>query len=259
MSFTTQIKKPGDIIRSKDWNGAMQEIENLGANKLDLSGGALSGSLNIKDKLEIGNEKNQLLIDSSNEDHIMVQTGKEEGVLSIGNGAQPTVVLDKQNLGIGMEKPEEKLHVMGHVLSKPIIGQWYPSSHLRDKPPGYYEIKLDKEVFNTNSEYIERRENQVSISFKKKGLYQIVARTLVYVSPGNYGHFYLMKNNQQVDVDHSHSGTAVNWDDRHINYIGRFEAGDQIHLQVQHHNPTNYAYHEGPTYTRLTVLWLGTY
>jgi len=68
-----------------------------------------------------------------------------------------------------------------------------------------------------------------------------------------------MKNGQAIDVDHSHNGTAVNWDDRHITYMGKFEKGDMINLQVKHNKQTNYAYHHGPLYTRLTVMWLGTH
>jgi len=192
MSFKAKMKKPGDMIRSEDWNEAMQEIENLDTTKLSLSGGALSGALKIPDRLTVGNGKSKLIIDASHEDHLWMHTDHETSLLSVGNSDEPSITFKENSLGIGTNDPREKLHVTGHILSKPIIGQWYPSNHLLNKPAGYYEIKLDKEMFNSNSQYFERNENQISILFKKPGFYQVIARTLVYVSTNNYGHFYLI-------------------------------------------------------------------
>ena len=109
MSFTTQIKKPGDMIRSSDWNAAMQEIDSLGTGKLDLTGGKLSGSLSITDQLNVVSKKNQLIIDSTNNGSIRVKTGKETDQLSFGNGKEPTLTIKDGKVGVGVSSPQASI------------------------------------------------------------------------------------------------------------------------------------------------------
>jgi hypothetical protein len=47
MPFTLQTKNPGDLVKSQDWNDAMQEIARLGSDKVNRSGDTVIGSLNI--------------------------------------------------------------------------------------------------------------------------------------------------------------------------------------------------------------------
>lgn len=53
LMFTFEEKKPGDLLRSRDWNKAMQAIVNLGANTLNRAGGSLTGPLTIEAALNV--------------------------------------------------------------------------------------------------------------------------------------------------------------------------------------------------------------
>lgn len=161
------------------------------------------------------------------------------------------------NVGIGTADPNEKFEVNGHIIARPIIARWYPSSHLLNQTGGTQaKLKWDKQEVMTNAEYFTKSADHHTITFEKEGFYMIISRTLVYISAGDYGHFRMLKNGNRVEIDHSHYPTNTSWDDRHINYTGFFSKGDTIEFEVYHHKATAYGYHHGPDYTSLTVIKL---
>lgn len=54
MAFAPTPKNPGDLIRSQDWNEAIDEVVRLESAKLDLAGGTVSGSLRVTGSLGVG-------------------------------------------------------------------------------------------------------------------------------------------------------------------------------------------------------------
>jgi hypothetical protein len=54
MAFSPTPKNAGDLIRSQDWNEALDEVVRLGSAKLDIAGGDLAGQLTIRDALSVG-------------------------------------------------------------------------------------------------------------------------------------------------------------------------------------------------------------
>ena len=149
-----------------------------------------------------------------------------------------------------VEKLENKVNKKCHDV---IIGQWH-TTKMPKITPGKTKIKIkitpDKESYNTNKNYFTKRKRGIIIHVA--GYYKITGRTLVYISPNDWGHFYLDKNGSSLDCDHGH-GQVSGWDDRHVNYTGYLTKGDIISLAVYHHKATKYAYNSDPVFTRLTI------
>ncbi len=216
--------------------------------KLDVSGSAtISGDLSVGEATVLSGDLN--VAGSTAISKLTVAGSTVISDLDVSGSATIS-----GNVGIGIALPGEKLEVNGHALAMPLIGQWYPSASLANQNGGTYAtIKLNVEAYNTNPDYFTRNQDSLGITINIAGYYEIVARTLVLVSVGDYGHFFLMKNSVRIETDHGHSGTATNWDDRHVNYSGYFNAGDTISLQVYHQNFTSYGYQNGPVYTKLAI------
>ena len=174
-----------------------------------------------------------------------------EGGKGDAKGRLHMVIQGKDNIQFD---EDGSIEAAGSILATPIMGQWHPSAHLRDQAANTFAtIKLDVEQYNTNPDYLARTSDNQGVTIKKAGYYQITARTLVYVPAGDYGHFYLRNNGGNLDIDHGHISTQLSWDDRHINYIGHFNANDVISLVVKHIKRTSYGYHLGPIYTHLNI------
>ncbi|RPJ00335.1 MAG: hypothetical protein EHM39_05015, partial [Chloroflexi bacterium] len=54
MAFAPIPQNPGDIIKAQDWNEAMTEVVRLETAKLNLTGGAVNGSLTVSGSLGVG-------------------------------------------------------------------------------------------------------------------------------------------------------------------------------------------------------------
>lgn len=265
MSFTALdlTRKPGDMIQSEDWNETMHEIERLGKSKVDSVDGSLSGTLSIDEKLTVGSSENNLLIDCSKEGEFSMKTGNQSDQLVFGNGEERALTIRGNKVGIGTADPAEMLEVDGHVRAKPIIAQWYPTTH-GPVVSGHHFVKWDKEVFNTNSTYLEKNPESTKITIKVSGYYRISAKILVLLHwSGGYSHLYLRKNNSgatdgsHIDMDHGGyhypRGNSDFWYVRQVEYAGYFEAGEHISVTVYKNHVVGHLYHQDPWYTRLTI------
>ena len=160
MSFKAKIKKPGDMIRSSDWNAAIQEIESLGTKKLNLSGGSLSGPLTIKDGLKIGDEDSQLSIDCSQNGLVNIKTKDESDKLILGLGDNQTLTFKDGNVGLGVDEPKDKLEVDGNLNVSGLIkngtcsdGAWYdhPNEWANQTTSNAYQILTTRKIHLTHN------------------------------------------------------------------------------------------------------------
>lgn len=106
MSFKVKTKKPGDMIRSEDWNEAMDEIARLEGAKLSLEGGEISGPLFISSTKEAKNGSSLLF--EAEEDGALISVGDTKALSINENGG----------IGIGMSNPHGGLSVNGPVVRK---------------------------------------------------------------------------------------------------------------------------------------------
>ncbi len=151
MPFSPTSKRPGDIIQSVDWNAAMDEIKRLETDKLNSSGGEISGALTVGNAVTSGTEAalvvrhngsfawgnalsiNQVAQGNSDGPKIRFQrtVGAAQswsaGILnginarhfailedtSAGYGNPRLVIAPGGNVGVGINDPKAKLHVSG--------------------------------------------------------------------------------------------------------------------------------------------------
>lgn len=158
--FTHQAKKAGDLIRSEDWNAAMDETVRLETAKLNRQGSdTLQGPLTIRDALSIGNvaaDGSRLKVANSADDWVDIRFAEAGGgglefacsehgwtirsktknkTLYINRDADPTSNVSigtwpkdlfyrgtDGNVGISTRDPQAKLHVNGNAIVSGNIG-----------------------------------------------------------------------------------------------------------------------------------------
>jgi hypothetical protein len=137
-------KSQGDNIRSKDWNDAINEVKRLDTAKLNVTGGAITGLLNISGQLGIGTPRpsNPLTIESAAGTYLNVRSTQGGGPFEVLVGVDPTggivstmtnhdlqlragrndnklVIKASGNVGIGTNDPGAKLEINdGDLLFK---------------------------------------------------------------------------------------------------------------------------------------------
>lgn len=111
MSFKVKTKKSGDMIRSEDWNEAMEEIFRLEESKLSLKGGGITGSLSI-DGVRGENDGPR---DEKNRPPLRFKREEDNASISIGD-TEALSILENGNLGIGTSDPQAELHIVGNLL-----------------------------------------------------------------------------------------------------------------------------------------------
>ncbi len=258
-------RDPGDVIRSGDWNELQiktrEEVHthrHSGADGLKIprdgiEANAINGelidptakveldSLTINKELKVNgkailNEVDDLLT--------KLKVLEDEKMNRAGDTINGSLAIDKD------------LTVHGSINATPIMGSWYPTAHGPNaSTPGGQQINIvfDGENSVTDQACFSSLDGGKEIRIEKEGYYHLEAVALVYVKPGDYGHLYLYIDGNYVDIDHSHSPSGVTWDDRHSSWKGYVKAGSVVSASVHHHLVTNYWYHQGSHYTRLTI------
>src|SRR5437762_2476884 len=54
MAFYFEAKKPGDLMKSEEWNSLNAEVMRLGTDKIDRTGDAVKGDLTVTGKVNVG-------------------------------------------------------------------------------------------------------------------------------------------------------------------------------------------------------------
>ncbi|MBK8021894.1 MAG: hypothetical protein IPK19_10845 [Chloroflexi bacterium] len=139
MAFSPTPKNPGDLIRSQDWNEALDEVVRLESAKLNRTGGSISGSLTIAGALGVGSAtapNRSLTVRGASGTYLNViaDNGTEEvllgadaagGIVSTitnhdlqlragGNQTRLTIKADG-NVGIGTTTPGHQLDVANRI------------------------------------------------------------------------------------------------------------------------------------------------
>lgn len=128
-------KKPGDNIRSKDWNDVVKEVIRLDKDKLNLAGGNIAGPLNIAGAVGIGTDSpNQSLTIQaiSPSMSLRTQTGhqlilgvnvigavgfilvNQDLKLQTGGGNAEMTIKANGSVGIGTAEPNRPLTIQGN-------------------------------------------------------------------------------------------------------------------------------------------------
>jgi hypothetical protein len=148
MAFSPTPKNPGDLVRSQDWNEAMDEIVRLEAAKVNTTGGNINGTLSVS-TLNVGtseppsraltvrgtagtylnvianNGTHEILLGADNAGGIVsTMTNHDLQLRAGGNVTRLTVKADGK-VGIGTLSPAEPLEVNGRIKSGALtIGPW---------------------------------------------------------------------------------------------------------------------------------------
>lgn len=154
MPFNHEDRKPGDRIRSADWNEVGREVVRLGADKVSRAGGdTIAGALTVRGDVSVGAQTQgaALRIVRGTEDGSVATHGAvvlESGVptaptLRLGLGAdfswlqggvRQTLALNPRggDVGVGTERPRSRLAVAGgmSVGAAYAAGQAAPASSL---------------------------------------------------------------------------------------------------------------------------------
>ncbi len=130
MPFTPQAKKAGDLVRSQDWNDAMQEIVRLETAKVNRAGGdTIAGSLAIDGTLRVA---------TINHTELNFQIG----------GVTKLAIANNGNVGIGTTNPGAKLEVSGNLT---VQGNVAVSGTVDGRDVSADGTKLDNHASNTNN------------------------------------------------------------------------------------------------------------
>jgi hypothetical protein len=109
--FTYERKKPGDLIRSRDWNAAMQAIANLGNALRRNTNGVPAGPLTVQGFLTVEGTVNATRFVGDGSGLTGIQSSG--GVSQWSNGANGAIYYTGGNVGIGTTYANEKLEVNG--------------------------------------------------------------------------------------------------------------------------------------------------
>ena len=146
MAFPSSGKQAGDLIKSEDWNDAIDEIVRLGDDKLDAAGGAVSGPLTVagalgagvevpeaplhvaggnpdlsasEGDLKIGDASHRLKIGvalgGAHAGDVRIRAEGGEQRLMLGSGTGDVLAVHDGKVGIGTTSPGVPLHVEGDV------------------------------------------------------------------------------------------------------------------------------------------------
>ncbi|HWK88983.1 MAG TPA: hypothetical protein VNP72_03285, partial [Longimicrobium sp.] len=174
MAFTYLEKTPGELIRSADWNAVGQEVQRLGAEKVDRAGNdTIAGPLAVRGDFTVGapNKGAGLRVlkkqeDGTAADHgavVLGTDGDASARLHLGyagpyswiqSQGKNTLALNPRggNVGVGLDTPQDRLHVHGGLRiltdSNPVrfTSGW---SGFPDQAPNQAEISNDTGSYKT--------------------------------------------------------------------------------------------------------------
>nr|HMN27908.1 hypothetical protein [Caldilineaceae bacterium] len=117
--FTYERKKPGDPIRSRDWNAAMQAITDLGNALRSNPNGIPTGPLSVQGFLNVQGtvSATRFVGDGSGLTGIQSSGGSQWS-----NGTNGAIHYTGGNVGIGTPYANEKLEVQGTVKATRFVG-----------------------------------------------------------------------------------------------------------------------------------------
>jgi hypothetical protein len=144
MAFEHRDKSPGDLIRSADWNALGGEVQRLGADKVDRSGGdTIGGPLSVRGDFTVGAANagaavrvlrrqedageathGALVLGTDAESSASLRLGYGPGYSWIQGRGQPSLALNPRggNVGVGVAAPQAPLHVGGNALVGGALG-----------------------------------------------------------------------------------------------------------------------------------------
>jgi hypothetical protein len=143
MPFEHDVKSPGDLIRSAEWNAIGTEVQRLGGDKVDRAGDTITGPLAVRGDLSVGTANAGAAVrvlrrqeDASDLSHGALVLGTDaptSASLRLGYGAgaswiqgqgQPALALNPRggNVGVGVAAPQARLHVGGDALVAGALG-----------------------------------------------------------------------------------------------------------------------------------------
>lgn len=251
-------KSQGDNIRSKDWNDAINEVRRLDTAKLNLTGGAITGPLNISGALGIGTTtpSRPLTIESGAGTFLNVRSTAVGGPFEVLLGADSTggivstmtnhdlqlragnndpklVIKANGNVGVGTQNPDAKLVVAGDLK---VTGQL-----LVPKTGGSFASFMGT-TFSNESEFAN---NNVKLSMGTSGFIIIGAPPFTYefaighvfsgIIIGGGGPSFIKRFSINQDGNAFFGGSKGGYViDYFINAVGdRLELGDVVVLNTK--------------------------
>jgi hypothetical protein len=171
MSFVPDLpfeKSQGDIIRSKDWNDAVHEIQRLDTAKVNRTNDSIPGPLTITGALNFGAQTRQMINLWSTEYAIGIQAGTtyfrthknfawyrdgshSDAELTAGTGGTVQMVINNGNVGIGTANPQSPLDVQGAIRAGNSDIYFTSTNHTHTgngNAPGFAAIENDGNTYN---------------------------------------------------------------------------------------------------------------
>jgi hypothetical protein len=138
MAFTSELKVPGDLIKSQDWNEMTTEVVRLENVKLNRAGGAITGPLTVQGALGVGtnspdraltiqgsgetflnvkanNGTHEILMGADNAGGIISTMTNHDLQLRAGGNSTKLIVKADGNVGIGTTTPHAQLTLTGSI------------------------------------------------------------------------------------------------------------------------------------------------
>ncbi|MFT6816679.1 MAG: hypothetical protein ACJATT_000478 [Myxococcota bacterium] len=175
------------------------------------------------------------------------------GDLEVAGDLEVVGDITAQTLTVGSIDAGEIL-VDGQSFGGPIVGEWYPSAHRASANNTYQIMTFDRERFNTDSNNAHFTwDGSSTLTFATAGYYRVDMRAISH-NNGVGNHFETWKNGSRLHLSHSLTASGTSWRRHATSVVSYFAVGNTLQVRVYCNVSTQtYCYHQGPTYTALTV------